>query len=164
MKKFLFVLIVCILTLSFIAYGDKDDSIKIETEIGFDKSFKPFYTTPVFITMDNNLKDIDGEIQIEVPYDEGYGNELTIYAIGINHPKDTQKKYIMNIPLSSSLLNVKLKVVEDKKILLEKYVRIDKGISENTMLVGVLSDNIDSISYLNGFTYDGLYDTVSTNS
>lgn len=162
MKKFLFVFIVCILTLSFIAYGDKGDSIKIETEIGFDKSFKPFYTTPIFITMDNNLKDIDGEIQIEVPYDEGYGNEVTIYAIGINHPKNTQKEYIMNIPLSSSLLNVKLKVVEDKKILLEKYVRIDKGISENTMLVGVLSDNIDSISYLNGFTYDGLYDTVST--
>lgn len=161
-KKSLSLLIVFIMILSLsFAYGD-DAGIKVEAEVGFDKSFKPYHTTPIFITMDNNLKDIDGEIQIEVPYDEGYGSEVTIYAIGINHPKNTQKKYVMNLPLSSNLLNVKLKVVENKKVLLEQYIRIDKGVSENTMLIGVLSDDIDSISYLNGFTYDGLNNTIST--
>ncbi|NLN47997.1 MAG: hypothetical protein GX154_02660 [Clostridiales bacterium] len=68
----------------------------------------------------------------------------------------------MNIPLSSNLLNVKVKDVENKKLLLEQYIRSDKGVSEYTMLIGVLSDDIDSISYLNGFTYDGLNNTIST--
>ncbi len=163
MKKFLSIFIVSILLLSlFIVYGDKDDGIKIEAEVGFDKAYKPFYTTPVYITMNNGLKDIDGEIQIEIPNSEAYGNEVTLYSIGINHPKGTEKKYVMNIPIPSHMLNIKLKVVEGKKILSESYVRLDRNINENTMLVGVLSDSFDNIRYLNGFTYDSFSNTVST--
>ncbi len=122
MKKIISILIICMLLFSFFTvYGDELETIKIDAQVGFDKSYKPGYVTPIFITMENNSKDIEGEIQIEIPNDEGYGaNTVTLYAIGINHPKSTVKKYVMNIPLPSSLLNVKLKVVEGKKVLLEK--------------------------------------------
>lgn len=158
MKKIISILIICMLLFSFFTvYGDELETIKIDAQVGFDKSYKPGYVTPIFITMENNSKDIEGEIQIEIPNDEGYGaNTVTLYAIGINHPKNTVKKYVMNIPLPSSLLNVKLKVVEGKKVLLEKYVRIDRRIPDNTMFVGLLSDDGDSLNYLNGFTFNNM--------
>ena len=163
MKKFIaFVIIILIFCSFFLVYGDKEEKISIQADVGFDKIYKPFYTTPIFITMDNNYKDIEGEIQIEIPNDEGYGNEVTLYAIAINHPKDTQKKYTMNIPLSSYLLNVKLKVVEGKNVLLEKYIRIDRGISENSVLIGLLSDEADNLNYLSGLTLDSISNSTST--
>ncbi len=168
MKKLICAILIMVLLLSFfIVHGDKDDikedeRIKIQAEIGFDKAYKPFFTTPIFITMENNLKDIDGEVQVEIPYDEGYGEAVTIYAIGINQPKDTQKKYVINLPISSHLLNIKLKVVEGKNTLLEKYVRLERGITENTALVGVLSDDTDSLRYLNGFNFDNISNTINS--
>ena len=165
MKRIISIFIVCVLFLPILmVYSDGAEDIKIEAEIGFDKSYKPGYVTPVFIKMENNKKDIEGEIQIEIPNNEGYGggNTVTLYALGINHPKDTIKKYVMNIPLPSSLLNVKLKIVEGKKVLLEKYVRIDRGIPENTMMVGLLSDDGDSLNYLNGFTFNNMSNNFPT--
>ena len=164
MKRFISILIISMLLFSFFTvYGDGSETIKIDAQVGFDKSYKPGYVTPIFITMENNSKDIEGEIQIEIPNDEGYGaNTVSLYAIGINHPKNTVKKYVMNIPLPSSLLNVKLKVVEGKKVLLEKYVRIDRRIPDNTMFVGLLSDDGDSLNYLNGFTFNNMNNNYGT--
>lgn len=164
MKRFISIFIICMLLFPFITvYSDGAEVIKVEAQVGFDKSYKPGYVTPIFITMENNSKDIEGEIQIEIPSEEGYGaNTVTLYAIGINHPKNTVKKYVMNIPLPSSLLNVKLKVVEGKKVLLEKYVRIDRRISDNTMVVGLLSEDGDSLNYLNGFTFNNMSTNYGT--
>lgn len=164
MKRIISIFVVCVLLFPILTvYSDEVEDIKVEAEIGFDKSYKPGYVTPVFIKMENNKKDIEGEIQIEVPNNEGYGvDTVTLYALGINHPKNTVKKYVMNIPLPSSLLNVKLKIVEGKKVLFKKYVRIDKGIPENTMMVGLLSDDGDSLNYLNGFSFNNISNNFVT--
>lgn len=159
MKKIIAVLLVGILMLTSIMpiYGD-DGSIKVSTEIGFNKVYRTGFTTPVTITLENNKKDIDGEIQIEIPSSAGpMGVEtVNIYSININHPKNTTKKYTMNIPIPASLLTTKLRIVEGKKILHEHYMRIDMGIAENVMLAGVLSDNPANLSYMNGFTFKAL--------
>lgn len=159
MKKFVTILMIGIMLLYSVipAYGDNGD-IKISAEIGFDKVYRTGFITPVTITVENNMKDIDGEIQIEIPSSAGpMGvDTVNVYAIEINHPKNTVKKYTMNIPIPSSVLNTKLKIVEDKKILIEQYIRIDRGIAENVMLAGVMSDNPSNLNYLSGFTFKNL--------
>ncbi len=154
MKKFIVMILVFTMVMSFFVFGE-NENIKIEGEVGFDNTYRPYYTTPIFITMENNYKDIEGEIQIEIPSGDGYGNAVTIYAIGINHPKGTEKKYTMSLTLPSYLLNIKLKVVEGKKVLTEKYIRINRETTaENAVTVGLLSDDRDSLNYLRGFTVD----------
>ncbi|MCQ1530614.1 hypothetical protein [Lutispora saccharofermentans] len=159
MKKIIAVLLMGILMLTSIMpiYGD-DGSIKVSTEIGFNKVYRTGFTTPVTITVENNKKDIDGEIQIEIPSSAGpMGVEtVNIYSININHPQNTVKKYTMNIPIPASLLTTKLRIVEGKKILHEHYMRIDMGIAENVMLAGVISDNPGNLGYMNGFTFKNL--------
>ena len=165
MKRCITVFLICILGLCNLmpVYGDGNGDIKIHTEIGFDNTYRADFITPIVITVENNKKDIDGEIQIEIPSEQGPmgANMASIYAIGINHPKDTVKKYTMNIPIPSSLLNTKLKIVEGKNNLIEEYVRIDRGIAENVMLAGVLSDNPANLNYLNGLTFKNIQGSTS---
>ena len=163
MKRQITFFLICILMLSGLTpvYGNGD--IKINTEIGFDNTYRSDSVTPIVITIENNKKDIDGEIQIEIPSEMGpMGVDMvSIYAIDINHPKGTVKKYTMNIPIPSSLLNTKLKIVEGKNTLIEEYVRIDRGVAENVMLAGVLSDNPANLNYLNGFTFKNIQGSTS---
>lgn len=156
MKKWIVVLFASLLLICSMmpVFGDGED-IKISTEIGFNKVYRSGYETPVTITVENNMKDINGEIQIEIPSDIGAMgvDRVDIYAIAINHPKNTTKKYIMNIPIPSSLLNTKIRIVEDNKTIKEQYMRIDRGIPEISMLAGIMSDNNANLTYLNGFTF-----------
>lgn len=156
MKKSIAVLLTSlfiILSMVFV-FGDGEE-IKISSEIGFNKVYRSDYITPVTITVENNMKDINGEIQIEIPSNVGPAgvSRADIYAIAINHPKNTTKKYIMNIPINSSLLNTKIRIVEGKNTITEQYMRIDRGIPDNVMLAGVMTDNDANLAYLNGFTF-----------
>lgn len=166
MRKCITILLIVIMLLCSMmpAYGDNGD-IKINTEIGFDKVYRAGFITPVTITVENNMKDIDGEIQIEIPSSMGpMGVDMVnVYAIGINHPKNTTKKYTMNIPIPASLLNTKLRITEGKKALIEEYVRIDRGVAENVMLAGIMSDNPVNLNYLRGFTFKNLQGSTGMN-
>lgn len=159
MKKWIAVLLTSILLICGMlpVFGDGAD-IKISTQIGFDRVYRKNFETPITITVENNMKDINGEIQIEIPKDMGpMGvNMVDIYTIAINHPKNTTKEYKMNVPIPSSLLNTKMRIVEGKKTLIEQYVRFDMGIAENVMLAGIMSDNTANLTYLNGFTFKNL--------
>ena len=58
--------------------ADTDDAIIINMKVGFDKFYKIGYTTPVYFEIENKLRDINGEIQLEMPsqYDS-----ITLYAM-----------------------------------------------------------------------------------
>jgi hypothetical protein len=163
MKKWIAVMLTSLLLICSMlpVFGDGAD-IKISTEIGFDKVYRSDFVTPVTITVENNMKDINGEIQIEIPSSMGpMGVDMVdVYAISINHPKNTTKKYAMNIPIPSSLLNTKIRIIEGKNTVTEQYMRIDRGIAENVMLAGIMSDNTSNLNYLNGFTFKNLQGSV----
>lgn len=160
MNKWLTVLLTGILFLfgSVIGYGDGEEIKVISSQVGFDNVFRAGYFTPITVTVENNLKDINGEIQIEIPRTMGAMgvDRVYVYAHGINHPKGTTKKYTLNVPIPSSLLSTKLKIVEGSKVLLEQYIRIGTPIAENVMLAGIMSDSAGSLNYLNGFSIDNM--------
>ena len=164
MKKWIIALFTSLLLICGMlpVFGDGED-INISTEIGFDKVYRANFLTPITITVENNMKDIDGEIQIEIPSSFGSAgvDRVNVYAIAINHPKNTTKKYTMNIPIPSSLLSTKLRIVEGKKTLIEQNIRTDLGIANNVMLAGIMSDNSTNLNYLNGFTFQSLQGNVS---
>ncbi|MGI6585491.1 MAG: hypothetical protein ACOX3L_06030 [Lutisporaceae bacterium] len=126
--------------------ADTDDAIIINMKVGFDKFYKIGYTTPVYFEIENKLRDINGEIQLEMPsqYDS-----ITLYAMNVSLPKDSVKKFLMNVPVNVFNTKIKVNIAEKDNIISTKSFRIDPGSSTDTFAIGILSDDFDSIKYIN---------------
>ncbi len=123
----------------------RDTSLKLTVDVGFNGFYKIGSTVPVFIEVENSSRDIKGELQMELPDDSG---NITIYALEVNLPKDTTKQYVMNVPIFTFMSKLNVSVVEGRKKLITKVVRPSSPASSDNMIIGLLSDDDESISYI----------------
>ncbi|MHB1392876.1 MAG: hypothetical protein ACYCYE_07340 [Clostridia bacterium] len=126
-----------------------DDAVRIDMKVGFDKFYKIGYTTPVYFEIENKLRDINGELQIEMP---NQLDSITIYAMNVSLPKDSTKKFVMNVPMNVFNTKLKVNLAEGKNIIITKTFRVDPGSNMETYAVGILSDDFDSVKYINKMT------------
>lgn len=135
-----------------------DDSIKVDMKIGFDKFYKLGYSTPFRFEIENNYRDINGELQVEIPRED---DSVTIYAINVSLPNNSTKKFVMNIPMNMFLTKLKVNITDGKKTVFTKDFRIDPGSNMETFSIGILSDDFDSVRYMNKITMSN-YGNFST--
>ncbi len=129
------------------AEGQKDDpKITLNVEVGFDGYYKIGYYTPFYFEIENNMKDINGELQIELP--DEYGN-VTLYAMQVNLPNNSKKKFTMNIPINRFSSKLQVNIVEGKNQIFTKSVKINSGSNADTLGIGILSDDYESVKYIN---------------
>lgn len=134
-------------------FAAADDEIRMEMKVGFDKFYKIGYTTPVYFEIENKLRDINGEIQIEMP---NRNDSITVYAMEVSLPKDSVKSFVMNIPVNVFNTKLNVNLAEGKNVIVKKTFRVDAGSNSETFAIGVLSDSFDSIRYINKVTLDNL--------
>jgi len=149
---------------SNIAYGEEE--LDVNVNIGFNGFYKYNYNIPVRIEIKNNLEDINGKVQLL--FDEG-GIDKPLYIAytkELNIAKGTNKVIDMSILLESSVSSAKLRILDNKdKLVYEEKVEIYSGKSENTLGIGVLSNDIDSLRYLtlvNYFTQNNNVDSAKS--
>ena len=130
-----------------------DDEIKIDMKVGFDKFYKIGYTTPVYFEIENKLRDINGELQIEMP---NQSDSITIYAMNVSLPKDSTKKFVMNVPMNVFNTKLNVNLAEGKNVVSTKAFRVDPGSNAETYAIGILSDDFDSVKYINKMTVKGV--------
>lgn len=134
----------------------ENEKIKLKVNAGFDSIYRINNTVPINIEIENNLKDINGEIQVEVDTSQmDNQNTVTIYAQNITLPNNSSKSITMNIPILKYITKLKINIVEDKNTVFEKTVGISGGLNYESMLIGILSDDYDSISYINDIKITG---------
>lgn len=126
-----------------------DDSIKVDMKIGFDKFYKLGYSTPFRFEVENNYRDINGELQVEIPREH---DSVTVYAINVSLPNNSTKKFVMNIPMNMFLTKLKVNITDGKETVFTKDFRIDPGSNMETYSIGILSDDFDSVRYMNKIT------------
>lgn len=126
-----------------------EDAITIDMNVGFDKFYKIGYSTPVYFEIQNKLRDINGELQIEMP---NQSDSITIYAINVSLPKNSTKKFVMNVPMNVFNTKLNVNLVEGKDIVNTKSFRIDPGSNMETYVIGILTDDFDSLKYINKMT------------
>lgn len=124
------------------------DEVKIsmKAELGFDGYYKIGNYAPFYFEIDNKLKDINGELQVELP-DEM--NNLTVYSMQINLPNNSTKKFVMNIPINRFVSKLQVNIVEGKNKVFTRSIRIDPGSNMETLGLGILSDDYESMKYIN---------------
>jgi hypothetical protein len=132
----------------------EEDKLKVSHTYGYESVYKWGTLVPITIEIDNNLKNIDGEVQIEIPvanYDMGMNNNenVTVYTQNINLPLNTKKKVTLNIPISRNITSVNMNIVEDKTTLLTKELSLGTPLNPGDFIIGTLSDDFNSVSYIN---------------
>lgn len=128
----------------------EEEKIKLKVEAGIDSVYKIGNTVPINISIENNLKDINGELQIEVDTSQIENqNNVNLYVQSINIPNNSLKTINLNVPISKYLTQIKINIVEGKNTLFQKSVNIPGGNNYENIIIGILSDNYDSVSYMN---------------
>jgi hypothetical protein len=129
------------------ADGIRDEvKINMKAEVGFDGYYKLGNYAPFYFEIENKLKDINGELQIELP-DEM--DNLTVYAMQINLPMNSTKKFVMNVPMNRFLSKLQVNIVEGKNKVFTKSIKVSPGANVETLGLGILSDDYESIKYIN---------------
>lgn len=130
-----------------LAEGIRDEvKINMTAEVGFDGYFKLGNYTPFYFEIENKLKDINGELQIELP-DEM--DNLTVYSMQINLPNNSTKKFVMNVPMNRFLSKLQVNIVEGKDKVFTKSIKVSPGANVETLGLGILSDDYESVKYIN---------------
>jgi len=137
----------------------EDDKLKVSHSYGFESVYKWGTLVPITVEVDNNLKNIDGELQIELPVfnpEMGITNNdnVTLYTQNINLPLNTKKKFTLNIPISRNITSVKMNIVEGKNTLLSKDLSLGTALNPEDFIIGTLSDDFNSVSYINKVSID----------
>jgi hypothetical protein len=130
-----------------------DEAIRIDMKVGFDKFYKIGCTTPVYFEIENKLRDINGELQLEMP---NQSDSITIYAINVSLPKDSTKKFLMNVPMNVFNAKINVNLAEGDNIISTTSFRTDPGSSTDTFAIGILSDDFDSVKYINKVSMQNL--------
>jgi hypothetical protein len=129
------------------AEGIRDEvKINMTAEVGFDGYYKLGNYAPFYFEIENKLKDINGELQIELPDDM---DNLTVYSMQINLPQNSTKKFVMNVPMSRFLSKLQVNIVEGKNKVFTKSIKLSPGANIETFGLGILSDDYESVKYIN---------------
>ncbi|MDF2519862.1 MAG: hypothetical protein K0R84_490 [Clostridia bacterium] len=124
----------------------EDPKINVSVEVGFDGYYKLGYYAPFYFEIENNMKDINGEIQIELP-DEL--DNITLYSMQVNLPQNSTKKFVMNVPITRYSSKLQVNIAEGNTKLFTKAVRVSPGVNIETLGIGILSDDYESVKYIN---------------
>lgn len=129
------------------AEGIRDEvKINMTAEVGFDGYYKIGNYAPFYFEIENKLKDINGELQIELP-DEM--DNLTVYSMQINLPNNSTKKFVMNVPMNRFLSKIQVNIVEGKNKVFTKAIKVSPGANSDAFGLGILSDDYESVKYIN---------------
>lgn len=141
--------LIFIITVFFIVSVYADTALEVKVNVGYDKDngtlYKIGYLTPVKIQIKNSFKDIKGEIQVEAV---NSNKNITIYAKPLTMTKDSSKSFVLDVPLLTYNNDIKINIVEGNNPIYTKKARVSPGVGGDTLLIGFLSDDYESIRYI----------------
>lgn len=159
MKKILCkILLVLVFLFTAIGFGSAETALATGTEkirakvtVGFDNNYKIGYSAPINITLINNGDNIDGEVEIRVPSTRG---KYMSYVKPISLQKGAEKSITINVPVSINRSKYDLNIYNNGKKVYEDVV---STIASNnaTAFIGILSDDFNSLSYINKVPANG---------
>ncbi|NLP28657.1 MAG: hypothetical protein GX370_07830 [Clostridia bacterium] len=126
--------------------AQKTYKVKVEKEIGFDNTYKIGYATPISLTIKNQGKNINGEVEVQVPSSPG---KYMSYVRKLSLEKDGEKRVVINVPVSYYRGKYKIVITSEKNIVYESEIKFNYTNNNVTQFIGVLSDDYESLTYIN---------------
>ncbi|MFD3158569.1 hypothetical protein ACFIJ5_17215 [Haloimpatiens sp. FM7330] len=139
------IMILIIFGIQYTVYAQ--EKITLTVDAGYNGYYKNGYTVPLNFEIKNNLKDINGELQVEIVNDK---DNLTQYFKHVNLPVNSTKNVFIDVPIFKRITKVRVKIVDSNKVVYNNEKSIKPGYNQDYIFMGVLSDDYDSVAYVGG--------------
>ncbi|MBK1811794.1 hypothetical protein JHL18_14325 [Clostridium sp. YIM B02505] len=128
--------------------ADTKKDISVKTKVGFNDKYKVGYFTPVTISIKNDYKDIQGTVEVKVPTSE---NKYDSYMKNLSIQKGTEKVVTINVPVKQAFLKYEISIKDGSEEVYSEEIKVGSANNQTVKFVGILSDDFDSLTYLNKF-------------
>ncbi|MBL4932485.1 hypothetical protein [Clostridium paridis] len=125
----------------------EESSVKIKADFGVQGVYKSYREMPISIEVESETKDIQGEIQVTYPLQDQRG--VTI-SQELSLAKGDKKNIVLSIPVGESINKIVVSIYNKGKKEYEEELKIgnSKRLSPNKLLVGTLTEDPNSLSYM----------------
>ncbi|MGL5244863.1 MAG: hypothetical protein ACRC7R_06805, partial [Sarcina sp.] len=124
-------------------------------QYGVNGKYNVFKEVPISVEIKNNGEDFSGELQIEGPGEER--GKYNLFSKQLVVQKNSIKKLVIPVKLTEESKKLKIKILKENKLILEKPILIDSGrINYGDILTGVLTDDFNSLSYFGEVKYGAI--------
>ena len=145
----LFLIIFSSISLSSV-FGNQVKDIEISVDIGFNNFYEYESQIPINVKLKNNLRDINGKVQLLIPYKFRDTEVYTAYSKEISIAENSTKELQFVSLIRSNINEIIVRIIDDNDTLIaEKEISIAKGKRYDDINIGVLSDDFESLSYFN---------------
>ncbi|WP_238882420.1 hypothetical protein [Clostridium sp. YIM B02551] len=125
----------------------EESSVKIKADFGVQGVYKSYREMPISIEVESETKDIQGEIQVTYPLQDQRG--VTI-SQELSLAKGDKKNIVLSIPVGESINKIVVSIYNKGKKEYEEELKVgnSKRLSPNKLLVGTLTEDPNSLSYM----------------
>jgi len=127
----------------------KDESIRIDVECGFNGIGKLGAWSPLHIKALSTEKDISGELQVEANLDQ---SRKIIIAKPVEMKAGIKYEFYFEVPVVSAQRSLDIRLVDKKKTVAEADFKFTRLLPPEIMLIGVLSEDPSAFAWLGGKT------------
>jgi hypothetical protein len=132
--------------------------LEVKMDIGFNNAYKVSFYAPVNLTIKNGYKDINGLVEVRVPtMDTKYES----YAKSLSVQKGSEKNVTISVPVNGGATKYKVVVYDGEKEIYSEDYTVNPKYNEMSKFIGVLSDDFESLTYLNTLPQATGYTTVN---
>ncbi len=145
----IFLIIFSSISLSSV-FGTQIKDIEISVDIGFNNFYEYESQIPINVKLKNNLRDINGKVQVLIPYKLVDKEVYTAYSKEISIAENSTKELQFVSLIRSNANEIIVKITDDSDtVIAEKEISIAKSKRHNGINIGVLSDDFESLNYFN---------------
>ena len=145
----IFLIIFSSISLSSV-FSTQVEDIEISVDIGFNNFYEYDSQIPINVKLKNNLRDINGKVQLLIPYKFRDAEVYTAYSKEISIAENSTKELQFVSLIRSNVNKIIVRITDDSDTLIaEKEISIAKGKRYDDINIGVLSDDFESLSYFN---------------
>ncbi|TYQ18364.1 UNVERIFIED_CONTAM: hypothetical protein Cloal_0796 [Acetivibrio alkalicellulosi] len=130
-----------VLTTPLLNYANPG-SIEVSIKAGYNNMVRINSICPFYIELKNNGNDVDGEIQIFVV--NGYNSKM-VYAIPFDLPSNSNKEFVMNIPIMTASRTYDVKIISSNKTLVDTKYTFNKLLPPESQVIGIMTDDVNKL-------------------
>lgn len=125
--------------------------ITVKPTFGVDGVYKSYREMPITLEVENLGKDIQGELDVIYPIQDGRGMDI---SQEISLASGDKKTLVLSIPVWDSLNKIVVKINQNNKAIFEQEFQLgnSRRIPETKLVVGTLSEDSESLSYMNSLS------------
>ncbi|OPJ63077.1 hypothetical protein [Clostridium oryzae] len=130
-------------------HAEVKNKLTVKTEIGFNNMYKIGYLAPIKLTIKNNYKSIQGQLQIKVPTSS---TKYVSYIRELNIQEGSTKTITMNVPINilsdGKWLKYSVVITNGDENVYKKNIELNNALNSSTAFIGILSDDGNALNYM----------------